>query len=332
MPSERPEHPDGQLTTQVGGEQFADEVLTKVADKTADWTFAFVSGGNDSTTMLELAATSEQIDVDAVVHANTGIGLEATREHVQRECNRHGLAYIEGTNRPQDMSYADMVILNGYPGPNAHTIHQRNLKDRVFDGIYRSFGGEQIWLSGARRYESKSRMERVPHDGIEQEPTNRARATWASPIAELTGSEMREIRRERDVPTNDLAELLDMSGECLCQSFGDFWTLGQVYQVSVELVVALVNLTILAEQYWSEQRAENGQPPYPRQWLIWGHGGLGRPVLSEMAQGSLDDPSDLKPSETEQRAEEALKDDEQADLWSSCSSCVQRQRAIADGE
>lgn len=306
------------LPTQAPPLEFADGVFALVDDRDPDTVLALVSGGNDSTTMLELAAEDEDVDVDGVLHVNTGIGVELTRQHVREECQRHGLPYIEAITPKLEERYGQLYLENGAPSPATHRYMYRNLKERVFDRVYSSFPGRIVFLSGARKHESRKRAASVPAVGV-RDATNRRRPrlTWASPVAEFTGAEMRALRRERDVPPNDVAELLDMSGECACNAYGSFWDLGLIWELDVHLGLAIVHLMLLAEQKFA--RPESDVPVHR---AIYGWHGLHRGTLSEMVVGELED--DDGPSAVEKRAERADDDDGQFRLDSLCSTCNQK--------
>jgi len=316
----------GELRAQFTGRTFTDQVLSQLADREPDWVIVEVSGGHESTGMLYAVDESDKIDVDAVVHFNTGIGAEFTRQYVREQCARLGLPYIEGIQPKMERRYAARVIKNGFPGANpiAHEPHRIGGKQDVEDKLVQSLDGEIVILTGVRRHESQRRKITVSESGI-QEDTRHEWVVYGGPIAEYTGTEVNEVLKRNDVDRNEFADLLDSSGECLCGTFASFWDLAYLWQYEPMLLVGIWNLMKLAEQYWIEYYEENGEPPYPRQYLIWGHGAVGRGALSEMVVGSLDDPADFC-EDDEQRAD---RDEEQTDLSDKCASC--NRPAATDG-
>lgn len=313
------------IEPQLGAHAYADKVLSAVDEELK---IVEVSGGHDSTMMLYEVANSDQVEIDAVFHMNTGIGAEFTRQYVREHCARLGLPYIEGIQPDPDQRYGPKVIVHGFPGarPIAHEMHRRDLKQDVEDKLIAAYDKSIAIITGANRYESARRKRNVAKNGI-QESSRHSDVTNYGPIAEWTGSEIKDGLKEYGVDRNELADLLDSSGECLCGAFASFWDLGIIAKYHPTLFHAIMTLMLLASLYWSDFRQEHGRPPYPRQYLIWGHGGVGKGALSEMVEGSLDDPADFSDSEIEQRAEQAEKDDDQLDLESKCSSCVQKQQA-----
>lgn len=315
-------HRFGALEAQITGKEFTNRVLRTLDDQDPDRVFVEVSGGHDSTAMLYAVAESGEIDVDAVVHLNTGIGAEFTRSYVRKQCARLGLPYIEGIQPKQERRYAYRVITEGFPGANpiAHNIHRIDGKQDVEDKLVQSFDGELVILTGVSRHESNRRKKTVAQSGIQDDPRHE-HVTYGGPVAEYTGSELNAVLRRHDVDRNELADLLDTSAECLCGSFDSFYNLGYLWQIEPMIVIGIVHLMSFASRYWVEYREEHGEPPYPRQFLVWGHGALSDGTLSEMVVGELDDPEEFRESENEQRATRADRDDDQADLSNKCSSC-----------
>lgn len=205
-------------------------------------TCSLVSGGNDSYTV----ATIFRDVTTHHVHANTGTGIEATRQFVRATAAEWGMPLIEHSPKPGE-GYFDLVRGNvmarskttgemvrawpgGFPGPAAHAIMYQRLKQRSLARIPHDFGisGSRtqcvVFIAGRRRPESKVRAS-VPY--WDRQGT----ILWNSPIAvwhkvdlrtvrlmnnrPITPGETREAIRRR-VPVNPTAQTLGMSGECGC--------------------------------------------------------------------------------------------------------------------
>jgi 3'-phosphoadenosine 5'-phosphosulfate sulfotransferase (PAPS reductase)/FAD synthetase len=82
-------------------------------DRTLVGKFILYSGGNDSTVLAHMMKDR----ADYAVHCNTGIGIEETRQFVRDTCAGWGLELLE---RHPPMSYRDLVIERGFPGPAMH--------------------------------------------------------------------------------------------------------------------------------------------------------------------------------------------------------------------
>lgn len=102
--------------------------------------FALFSGGHDSLCATHIAANHPRFK--AVVHCNTGIGIEETREYVRQVCRDQGWPLYE--RHPDRFTYRDLILgaggYHGMPGgPRSHMRAYYYLKSRAIDGIVRDF-------------------------------------------------------------------------------------------------------------------------------------------------------------------------------------------------
>ncbi len=74
--------------------------------------WAAFSGGHDS--LVNTHLTSQHPAFTGVVHINTGIGIEETREFVRRVCGEFGWRLIEVY--PPRITYEQMCLERGMPG------------------------------------------------------------------------------------------------------------------------------------------------------------------------------------------------------------------------
>ncbi|MFF4198265.1 phosphoadenosine phosphosulfate reductase family protein [Nonomuraea sp. NPDC001831] len=196
---------------------------------------ALFSGGNDSSVLLHLAQSYlDSGPHDAVVHVNTGIGIEETRQHVRDVAQAWNLPLRE--LHPRD-SYDDLVlgrvlartgpnagrrpVWKGFPGPggDSHKVMYRRLKDEPLQRNRAAIIGTRgrrekvLYLAGMRWDESERRMRNAeeidPEGGI----------IWCSPIVHFTNAQMAEYRRRFHLPCNPVSQHLHMSGECECGCF-----------------------------------------------------------------------------------------------------------------
>lgn len=176
-------------------------------------TVVMVSGGNDSLTLAHACR-------DRATHigmANTGIGVEETRQFVRDLAVEWGLPLIERSPDARD-SYESFVTRYGFPGPGQHGRMFQSLKERCFRKIRAELvddGREQrvLFLTGTRLDESARRKRNVVE--VDREGST----VYASPIANWTTADMALYRSERDVPRNPVTDHLHMSGECLCGAY-----------------------------------------------------------------------------------------------------------------
>jgi len=190
------------------------------------------SGGNDSTTLAHLFKDR----ATHAAHANTGIGIEQTRQYVRDTCAAWHLPLIEENPDPW-ATYRDLVLgrvrarsgpnkgtvlyPGGFPGPAMHYLMYQRLKERAMEKVRRQlveFPLHQrvIFLAGRRAEESGRRKGLGAKDPIER----RGSTVWVSPLLEWTKLDLNAYRRlHPDVPRNEVSDLLHMSGECLCGAF-----------------------------------------------------------------------------------------------------------------
>lgn len=177
------------------------------------------SGGNDSTTVAHMFRDR----ADFAAHANTGVGIEQTRQFVRDACKEWGLPLWEGKPVEGD-TYRESVLKNGFPGPPQHTRMYVNLKQntilRMRDEVIEDPKTDRlIFLTGLRAAESPRRWARY-QAGRMKIWSWRDRNLWVNPIIEWTKLDLNAYRRRfPDVPRNEVSDLLHMSGECLCGAF-----------------------------------------------------------------------------------------------------------------
>lgn len=182
--------------------------------------FALFSGGHDSLCSTHLAASHPRFS--GVVHCNTGIGIEQTREFVRKVCADQGWPLIE--REPDRFSYRDLILgaggYEGFPGgPKSHMRFYYYLKQRTIDAIVREHKidrKDRIGLvTGIRRGESTRRMA-----GAFAEYAHREGAQlWLNPILDWTDRHKNAYMEAWDLPRNEVVDLLHRSGECLCGAF-----------------------------------------------------------------------------------------------------------------
>lgn len=173
------------------------------------------SGGNDSSVLAHLFRGR----ATHAAHANTGVGVEQTRQYVRAVCTDWGLSLIErSAPDPDKNSYRALVLDQGFPGPGHHFKMYQRLKERALREIRKEIVNNPlrervVFLAGRRRQESVRRAN-VP------EFERQGSVVWVSPLVNWTKPDMTTYRLMMgDVPRNDVADLIHMSGECLCGSF-----------------------------------------------------------------------------------------------------------------
>jgi 3'-phosphoadenosine 5'-phosphosulfate sulfotransferase (PAPS reductase)/FAD synthetase len=225
------------------------------------------SGGNDSNTLAHLMRRH----LTHVVHANTGIGLEETRQFVRDTAVAWGLPLIE-KHPPVGSTYRDYVLKYGFPGPGQHYRMYQRLKERALRQARKALvrnGRRQrvVFLAGRRRAESKRREDVPVHEREDS-------VIWVSPMAMWTKLDINTYRTMHDdVPHNDVCDHLHMSGECLCGSFakpGELDQLRLFYPATVAYIETLQAEAIAAgipaprnQWGWGAYRTDDQRGPNP---------------------------------------------------------------------
>ena len=236
------------------------------------------SGGNDSTTLAHLFRNR----ATHAAHANTGIGIEQTRQYVRDTCHSWNLPLLE--RHPRDGERFEDFVLGrvraanprtrpdgkvypgGFPGPAMHWFIYQRLKERALAQVRAELVANPqrqrvIFLAGRRADESGRRKGLALKDPIER----RGSTVWVSPLINWTKLDLNAYRRiYPDVPRNEVADLLHMSGECLCGAFAHSGELEEIEMWFPEVAAEIRDL---------EQRALDAEvaPPERCRWG-WGAG------------------------------------------------------------
>lgn len=178
--------------------------------------YALFSGGHDSLTACSVAfewAAARGLPMRAA-HIDTTIGIKQTRDFVRDTCRERGWE-LEVFRPP--VTYAQIVIENGFPGPAGHVHMYRRLKERALRVLVREAKREArdrvMLISGVRQEESVRRMahvERIQRDGAQ---------VWAAPIWAFSKRDCNRRIEQLGLRRNEVVDLLHMSGECLCGAF-----------------------------------------------------------------------------------------------------------------
>lgn len=178
-----------------------------------DHVYALFSGGHDSLTSTAIAAQHPLFR--GVVHLNTGIGIEETRQFVRDTCAQQGWPLVEqhaGQGR-----YEDLVLTRGgFPyGSSSHNAMLFYLKQQPMRRWMQTFKGTVGLITGIRREESWRRMGAgiaTPIRRRQKDP----RKVWISPILDWDKTDCGRFMADRGLPRNRVVDLLHRSGECLC--------------------------------------------------------------------------------------------------------------------
>jgi 3'-phosphoadenosine 5'-phosphosulfate sulfotransferase (PAPS reductase)/FAD synthetase len=201
--------------------QQSHNIVTRAAERHANVdgrslvaTVVLFSGGNDSTVLAHMMRAR----ATHAAHANTTIGIEATRDFVRKTCASWDLRLLEFTPPRLSDHYENLVVDQGFPGPGHHFKMYQRLKERSLEAVRRQlvtnpYRERVMFLAGRRRTESARRAS-IP--AVER----RGSTVWVSPLVNWTTFDLTTYRLiHGDVPVNEVTNMIHMSGECLCGSF-----------------------------------------------------------------------------------------------------------------
>lgn len=221
---------------------YAIENLIEREDREVAGVVILYSGGNDSTVVAHLFKDR----ATHAAHANTGVGVEETRQFVRDTCAAWGLPLLERMAPRDDDRYRTLVLDQGFPGPGHHYKMFQRLKERALrqvrkELVRRPRKQRVVFIAGRRRQESKRRAN-IPE--LEREGS----IVWVSPLVNWTKLDMVTYRLIMgDVPVNPVTGVIHMSGECLCGSFAhlnereeiEFWYPGAFDEIrEMEVLIA----------------------------------------------------------------------------------------------
>ena len=213
-------------------------VLEAVAEFKPIKVIAAFSGGNDSIVSSHFAITEF---LAPILHCDTGIGLQKTRDHVDAVANRFGWELrvertkLEGrTATTTDAmlpragwlngktAYEEFVLNFGFPGPGGHPRMYQRLKERAIKQYVRELkegtprGSKVLIISGIRSDESAIRA--GYKRAIQEDPAWKA-MVWINPFYWNTAAEFEMYRQEFGLPRNPCKDKVGISGECLCGAY-----------------------------------------------------------------------------------------------------------------
>lgn len=189
--------------------------------------YALLSGGHDSLAATALA--SEHSLFEGVIHINTGIGIEETRQFVRDTCSTQNWPLTElfaGERR-----YEDLVLTRGgFPfGVQSHNAMLFYLKQQPLQRWLATVTGTIGFVTGIRKEESVRRMGAGMSTSIYRRVDKDPRKVWINPILDWTKIDCGRLIAERGLARNRVVDLLHRSGECLC---GALARPGEIHEIA----------------------------------------------------------------------------------------------------
>lgn len=173
---------------------------------------ALFSGGNDS-----LCATHFAMEhgAQSVFHIRTGIGLVETTDFVIETCKRFGWPLI--VKDPPQLTYEQMVLKFGFPGPGAHLYPYSWLKERAIRELVREAKTKRMdriaLVTGVRNKESARRM------GFVKPIYKEDARIWVAPLYDTDKLDQAAYMKKHGLRQNPVIKIVGFSGECFCGAF-----------------------------------------------------------------------------------------------------------------
>jgi len=234
--------------------------------------WALFSGGDDS--LVTTHMLMEKFDFDAVLHLNTGIGVQKTREYVRSICDNFGWPLIEyradeyvgGDGNPAPQIYEELVKeIGGFHGPPQHGFMFQRLKERPLNQAVREHKTD--WfdkiLLGTGVYKGESdRRFRNYENPIDQQGAK----VWVNPCLYWTESDFQDYRKQHDLPRNPVSKKICQSGECMCGAFAKWGQLSEIKLVDPDLYDRIRRLeeSIDCPWGWEEGKSKQHRKPQNR--------------------------------------------------------------------
>jgi hypothetical protein len=181
--------------------------------------FALLSGGDGSLSASEVAM--RLVPGCEVAHIVTGIGIEKTRLFVRDTCERQGWKLTEIRAKEDcGQDYDEIVRRHGFPGPAAHSLMYRRLKERAIEDLVRRSKKQRsdrvMFFTGICHDDSQRRS---GYGGAEI--TRRYAQVWVNHMYWAGKSAIYHNLVRSGLPRNPVAVELGMSGECGCGAFAE---------------------------------------------------------------------------------------------------------------
>lgn len=179
--------------------------------------FVGYSGGFDS--LVTTHWMMNNIKGCRVFHANTGIGIEKTREFVRNTCLEAGWPLTEIRAKEDcGQDYDALVIERGFPGAGHHYKMFQRLKERCAWKLLaanKKKRGDNVMLATGIRMDESKRRSGYKYSVIDFS----GNLMWVNPFYYKEKSWFSAYIKENGLIQNPVSLTLGMSGECLCGAY-----------------------------------------------------------------------------------------------------------------
>lgn len=202
--------------------------------------YALLSGGDHSLVATHHAMTKE--NAHSVIHLDTGIGVGECQQFVIETCKNFGWPLRIMT--PPQLTYRELVLKYGFPGPGWHHMPYRYLKERAIRQLVRESKVKRLdevaLYNGVHNQESARRM------GFSQPIRKCGSQVWIAPMFSFNELDFQDYKRKYSLPTSPVKAKLGFSGECLCGAFAQPREIEKIERFYPETAAQIHNLEVEA--------------------------------------------------------------------------------------
>jgi len=236
--------------------------------------YALVSGGKDAVSIAHWL--SEQNRLKAVLHIDTGVGIQATQDFVKDLCQDQGWP-LEILKPKPPYVYASMALEFGFPGPANHSQIMGRLKSETLRHYVKG-KPYHCMITGVRKFESARRQGKYPA------PLNlKNNVFFCNPFFYMTTEYTYRYIHEHGLKITPVHAVMGMSGECNCGSFGTRREKELITQLDPKLADYIS---------WLEEGIKKFGTPMAKKYGIWG-GNTQRIADIKTGQSTLDFDAEL---------------------------------------
>lgn len=194
-----------------------DEILSNAIGKGINDFIVGLTGGKDSVVVADFLFENYPSLAKGCVYADTGVGLQETKDFVKDYCNERGWK-LEIRKPKLGNDYESIVKEYGFPSYSIHDIIMRKLKIIPIREYLASRTTKTITsclVSGVRKKESQRRFIRS------KKPIHKDHIWFVSPMIDKSNVWMYNYFTEHKLKKSPVYQTLHISGDCLCGCFSD---------------------------------------------------------------------------------------------------------------
>lgn len=216
------------------------------------------SGGGDS---LTTAMVLTELGIPFTpFYCNTGVVIKEGRDFVMQTARKYEWDLVE--QMPVYKTYKQLVLANGFPGPDAHKIMYITLKERSIQAVAKKYNNDCLIITGVRLSESDRRTK-----NITQEIQEYQGLTWVSPIMYFDDDDKDELLENNKCARNPVSACLNISGDCCCGAFaekGELKKIKHFYPATGKMLTDLQNLLFHIGFTWGWDEKPPAEKEYMR--------------------------------------------------------------------